>query len=371
MRNLCTRRSRFLYVYNKNKDKMSTHVEECPQHLEPAPRRHPYLEYNSKGEITAIDAVKIFEEGGGTGDIEDKMRGAAKFLDQVKDGKPDYCMCLDDAVKHDGEKCDKYYAPDTLKLCANTGSWDEWDIGVPGECHSTNTACHEVDHCHSDDVARRPAYSPCEDLHLPPPHTSADCNFYYGKADAESHISPLCEIDPDPDDANYPCRAQGHLPHHGCYDSCANSLSRIKKICEDSFGNNMDAFANLTPEDRFDRCTTCIRRNAELVDQYGAHCSASAKEHVHLCHDLILKGLNGEQCNKDSECQSGNCKLQRYDPNWHVNRCPGSCPAQRQAECSYNYGWPDCDQACEIHDFTLGHTVDTCHAVNVCLPAGH
>jgi len=346
---------------------MSTFVEKCAEHLVPAPKRHPYLEYNSKGEITAIDAMKIVKEGGGSAAIEDKTASAAEFLKQVYAGKPDYCLCLDAAVKHDGEKCDKYYAPDTLKLCANTGDWKEWDIGVPGECHSTKTACHEVDHCHSDDVARRPAYSTCEDIHLPPPHTSADCNSYYGKADADSRIAPLCESNPHPEYSDYPCRSQGHEPHNGCYDSCANSLSKLKRICEDSFGNNMDAFAKLTPEERFKRCSTCLGWNAELVDQYGARCSASAKEHKHLCNDLILKGLNGEQCKNDSECQSGNCKLQHYDPNWQINTCPlKPRPGCKNDYCPGNIGWygPNCDQSC------VKGTVDTCHDVKVCLPEG-
>ena len=351
----------------------------CPPHLREAPRRHPYLIYESEnctyeqyermgnncdGKIIAIDDKKI-------GDkvkkkvmarthgvplflpedfkaIVDMTGSAEKFWNQVKAGTPDYCLTLDESVKGDGDKCDGFYDPDSLKLCGNTGTWDKWDIGVPGECHSIGKECDEINYCNHSDVKRRPAYQTCENLKV---LNSEDCNKYYGEGDPESKIAPYCKPSDDEDERNssYPCVSEGDAANHGCVDTCSEYLSTLKSTCLGEFGDSK-AFSNLSLKDQHRLCVACVHKNIDKYprkwDHINGKCSdpskttqascvgtwthnkgqCSANQRAFVCLDLITKGMDYMPCteadaDKGKFCQSGNCKDMHPSPMKEIYMC--------------------------------------------------
>lgn len=353
--------------HNMGEPKPNIRDRKCPPHLREAPRRHPYLIYESEycppgthetqgnnctGKIIAIDDKKINgkvlkDALSRTGmplmlpedfkAAEDMVRGADKFWKQVNAGTPDYCLTLDDEVKGDGDKCDGFYDPDSLKLCGNTGDW-KWghlDIGIAGECHSIGKECDEINYCNHRDVKRRPAYQKCEDLKV---LKSDECNKYYGERDPESKIAPFCKPSEDEDELNssYPCVSEGDELNHGCVDTCTEYLSTLKSKCLGEFGDPK-AFSNLSPRDQHRRCVACVHKKIDKYprkwDHMNEKCSDPSKttkeacvgnwthnkgqcsitQRAYVCLDLITKGMDYMPCSeadadKGKFCQSGNCK---------------------------------------------------------------
>ena len=354
----------------------------CPKKLKAAPKEHPYLEYNSNGDITGINATKIAGSCV-TGVfsnplcLEDKVRGANKFWNQVKAGTPDYCLTLEELISNDGDKCDGFFNPDTLEHCGNTGDWDHLDIGVPGECSGTKKFCHGTLYCDEHEVTRRPAYGKCEDFHTYP----SQCDNYYGKADPESGINPFCkaaEKDSDRYASSTPCVSEGDLDSggHGCYDRCIAEAKKIHPICTKYFENKMrendqdpyNDFTHETLKARLDHCNTCVRNNMNTAayegdGPNGKYCSENAISN--MCEDNILKGITGEYCMYNEECQSQICTDYHLDPDGKVNPCQKKSVTKRGHRRHWQpYGYPDCDKPCMV----MGE--NTCMTTGMCTPTG-
>ena len=356
----------------------------CPSKLKAAPKEHPYLKYDSDGNITDFNSEKIALSCLSGPNLpplclEDKVDGANKFWNQVKKGTPDYCLTLDDAVKGDGEKCDGFFNPDTLEHCGNTGDWDHLDIGVPGECSGTKKFCHGTLYCDEHEVTRRPAYKKCEDFHTYP----SQCNLYYGEADPESGINPFCKAAEKGSDryvSSTPCVSEADLDSggHGCYDRCIAEAKKIHSTCTQYFEekmreNNQDPYNDFTHETlkaRLDHCNTCVLTNMRQAANEGVadgavgnFCSDDAVRH--MCEDNILKGITGEYCMFNEECQSQICTDYHLDPDGKVNPCQEKSVTKRGHRRHWQpYGYPDCDKPCMV----MGE--NKCMTTGMCTPRG-
>ena len=341
----------------------------CPKKLKAAPKEHPYLNYDSNGDITGVNVKKIAISCAGVFDnanplcLEDKAFAANKFWNQVKAVKtPDYCLTLDESVSNDGDKCDGFYNPDTLDHCGNTGDWDHPDIGEPGECSGTGKKCHGTLYCDEHEVTRRPAYKKCEDFDTYP----SLCDKYYGEADPDSGINPFCkaaERDSDRYASSTPCVSEGDLDSggHGCYDRCIAEAEKIYPTCTKFFEDKMrengqDPYNDFSLEvlqARRDHCNTCVRNHMNTAayegdGPNGKYCSENAINN--MCDDKILKGVKGNHCTMDDECQSKNCQIFDLDPAGDVNKCPEKYVRKRMGRGTRRvrvqmYG-ENCDQEC-------------------------